>query len=50
MYLFSARASYEGGPICYTVIATTVSWDCVESRHRIVADFFVSALLSFKSA
>ena len=33
-----------------TVIATTVSWDCVVSRHRIVDDFFVSALLSFKSA
>lgn len=31
------------------MIATTVSWDCVESRHKIVDDFFVSALLSFKS-
>ena len=34
--------------MCCTVIATTVSWDCVESRHRIVDNFFVSALFSFK--
>ena len=50
MYLFSAQASYGGIHCIVTVIATTVSWDCVVSRHRIVDDFFVSALLSFKSA
>ena len=40
----------EGSNKCIcTVIATTVSWDCVESRHKIVDDFFVSAAFSFKS-
>ena len=50
MHLFSAGQKLWRDPIYIcTVIATIVSWDCVESRHKIVDDFFVSATFSFKS-
>ena len=42
----SALGKLGKTPIYYTVIAITVSWDCVESRHKIVK---LSASLSFKS-
>ena len=45
----SALGKLWKSSIYCTVIATTVSWDCVESHHEIVEDFFVSALFSFKS-
>ena len=44
--MYSALGKLGKSPIYCTVIAITVSWDCVESRHKIVK---VSASLSFKS-